>query len=457
VTDTRDDAASKRKRSRAYREPAVIDLASSEVRDDTPPPPAAAADPTDETKAAASPAPEAESVTVPAGTVPVPEASLAPAPEIARAEETGRVSDEPPAASAEPAPQAPSPSRSRAETHIVAGLLGGLIGSGLMLWGNAYFQGSTARLERRLGELEERAGAGPAPQALQAIDRRVAALEGETKGLSDRLGQARQLAEAAAAQARDAANRPATAAAPVTPPAPPAANPAVERAVTAVTQLETRLAALETQGRTASEQAGSQAQTIERRLADQDQRLGALARQVNEKGADAMAAGLRVVAADRLSSALRDGAPYAPALNTLRRFNADPARIAALEPYAGGGAPTGNALAQEFQPLSERILREARPADEPLSERFRRLADKVVTIRPVEQSGGDVQAQVQQIEAALRRGAFGEAATAFDALPEPARRTAESFGARLKQRAAAEAAARALATDTLSALDAATR
>ncbi len=64
---------------------------------------------------------------------------------------------------------------------------------------------------------------------------------------------------------------------------------------------------------------------------------------------------------------------------------------------------------------------------------------------------------VARIENALERGTVGDAATAWDTLPEQARQVAPDFGAKLKQRAAAEAAAQKIYTDALSSLEASTR
>jgi hypothetical protein len=182
----------------------------------------------------------------------------------------------------------------------------------------------------------------------------------------------------------------------------------------------------------------------------QDARLSDLARQFADRDP---APTLRVVAADRVAGALREGAPYAPALDALRRLGADPAPLQALEPFAAGGAPTAAALAGEFRPLGERMIREGRPAPASLTDRLWRMADEVVTVRPVgEGTGTDVESGVARIEAALRRGAIAEAAATFDALPEVARAPAEAFGRKLRERAAAEAAADQISAAALSAL-----
>ena len=182
----------------------------------------------------------------------------------------------------------------------------------------------------------------------------------------------------------------------------------------------------------------------------QDARLSDLARQFADRDP---APTLRVVAADRVAGALREGAPYAPALDALHRLGADPAPLQALEPFAAGGAPTAAALAGEFRPLGERMIREGRPAPASLTDRLWRMADEVVTVRPVgEGTGTDVESGVARIEAALRRGAIAEAAAAFDALTEAARAPAEAFGRKLRERAAAEAAAGQISAAALSAL-----
>jgi hypothetical protein len=64
---------------------------------------------------------------------------------------------------------------------------------------------------------------------------------------------------------------------------------------------------------------------------------------------------------------------------------------------------------------------------------------------------------VARIEAALSRGDVQDAAAAFAILPEPARASAGEWGRRLEQRAAAEAAARAVSAEAVAALTPATR
>jgi hypothetical protein len=86
------------------------------------------------------------------------------------------------------------------------------------------------------------------------------------------------------------------------------------------------------------------------------------------------------------------------------------------------------------------------------------MLDKVVTVRAVgDPQSTDVANIVARIEDSLSRDAVGEAAAAWNALPEPARRVAPDWGAKLQQRAAAEAAAQKIYSEALAGLEASTR
>jgi hypothetical protein len=145
-------------------------------------------------------------------------------------------------------------------------------------------------------------------------------------------------------------------------------------------------------------------------------------------------------------------------LAALKSAGVDAAKLAPLEPYAQAGAPTAAALRRDFAQVSERIRREAQQPPADLGDRLWRMLDKVVTVRPIEDAGTQgIPGALARIDEALARGAFTEAAAAWDALPEPARRASEDFARRLKQRAAADEAARTLSAEALSGLEASSR
>jgi hypothetical protein len=379
---------------------------------------------------------------------------------------------------------------------LAASLLGGLLGAGAV----TAFQASQTPPERaddpRIARLQEQVAglSSPAPANLQPLEERLAALSGTQQELAQRLQAVQQTAEQGATRAEEALNRP----------APDTPAPEIAGNSQAIAELQNRLGSLESRlqerDRTASAAAdalrqdvagvrqelsqnlsslqqqlsdrlsalqqqvaqnadasqGQRAQ-LEQRVAEQDQRLTALGNQVAGGGSDVTRAGLRVVLAERLSRDLSQGTPYAEVLTALREMDADQARLAALEPYAQEGASTSAELAQQFEPLGDRIIRQSRSGDS-WGDRVLRMADQVVSVRPVDAPGAsDAPSLVARIESALDQGRLQDAVSAWEALPEPARQASQDFGRQLQQRAAADESARAIAADAVSALNSATR
>jgi hypothetical protein len=347
---------------------------------------------------------------------------------------------------------------------LAAGVLGGLLGAGAAMLAEAWWRPRVSRVDARLAQVEERLATTPQP-SLGPIETRMSRLEADNKALADRLSVAQALAERSARDVQEVMKRP--------PAAQPGGGEAASSSVLA--DLATRLGAVEKQTQERAQaaanvqervtaiqeqtQAAANArQALERRVADQDQRLAALAKQLTERGPDAMAASLRVTLADRLADALQDGAPLGQILAMLRRLEVKPDTLRPLDPYAQNAAPTTTALAQEFRPFGQRMIAESRPSSANWGERMWRMLDKVVTVRAVgDPQSTDVASLVGRIEDALSRDAVDEAAAAWDALPERARAVAPEWGAKLKARAEAERAARKVYADALSALEASTR
>ncbi len=147
--------------------------------------------------------------------------------------------------------------------------------------------------------------------------------------------------------------------------------------------------------------------------------------------------------------------PFADVLGSLRGFSPAPERVQALEPLAASGAPTVAALRQEFGSVAERIERASRGEAEGVVDRLLRMTDKVVSVRAVgDPNSNAVPDLVARIEGALERGSLREAASAWDALPEASRRVAAGWGQRLKARVAADEAARGIAADAITGLNA---
>jgi len=403
--------------------------------------------------------------------------------------------EEPPAGESHtgsaPPPAAPE-RRNSAGALIGSGLLGGLVGAGLV-YGLQSWQAPPAQDGQRLAQLEQRVNAlrqqpAPAgqPQNASALEGRIQALESSRGEIDRRLQGIQSAAEQAARQAESALNRPLPEAAPAQ---------AAPQNEAALADLSNRLSALEEQVRTNAQNAMGAANTLQeidrriadldrrfgeqerrigevdrrsseverqltengRRLGEQDQRLAALSRQAAENTRNAAAAsqtGTRVVLAGRLNDALQSGTPYAEVLDGIRKAGTDPARVAPLEPFAQEGAPTAAELAQSFGSVETAILRESRGPAESWTDRILRMADKVVTVRSVNEAGSTgVPALVARIRQALDRGDVAAAAAAWDSLPEPARRASEEWGRQVKAVAGAHQAAQGLSADALATLN----
>lgn len=324
-------------------------------------------------------------------------------------------------------PGRPDGSSSRATSFapvIAAALLGGVIGAGLLF----ALQGLQAPPENpRLTVLEQRVAALPQPGAqagaVQALSTRIQALEAARATTEQRLAAAQSAAE-------QALNRPASG----------------SQDQGAVTDLAQRLAALEGQLQSSQQASANARQAIETQVAD-------LSKRVSQGADDITRAVVRMMLAQRLGDSLRAGSPYGETLQALRTNGADAAGLGALEPFAEKGAPTATALARSFEPLGAAILRDDRAAAGSFTDRLLRMADRVVTIRAVDEPGAtDVPSLIARIEQALERGNVQEAVSAWEALPEPARRLSDEWAARAKARASADASAQAIANDAVAVL-----
>jgi hypothetical protein len=472
VSDTPSDSMKSRpRRHEPRREPATIDLSATEVCTE-PQPDATSAE---ESGPAASP-PESPRVDTPSAApdemAVSSEAGIRPMPDEVIPSDDGRAPSPDPDLSSTPAESGTIPPRSPAEPRrgvgfaplLAAGILGGLLGAGASMLAETWWQPRESPVDARLAQLEQRVASTPQP-ALGPLEGRLTRLEADNKALADRLNATQALAERSAKNAEEAIKRPQTQ--PGTPDG--TANASV------LADVATRLGALEKQaqdraqatavvqeGVTTAQQraqaAADTAQALERRIADQDQRLAALAKQFSERGPDVMSATLRATLADRLSDALQEGAPLGQILSVLRRLDVKSDALRPLEPFAQTPPPSAGALAQEFRPLGQRMIAEMRTSSADWGERVWRMLDKVVTVRAVgDPKSTDVASLVARIEDALASDSVAEAAAAWDALPEPARRVAPEWGTKLKQRAAAEAAAEKVHAEALSALEASLR
>ena len=382
--------------------------------------------------------------------------------------EAEAVSAEPDAASAEPAaPLAEdagkpgpssdvSPAAARASRlPLIVALLAGVGGLGLAGYGWLEAQqsaASLAALARDVAALRGQAPPRAAPFSATAgadLARRIEALE--KRPLPDTSGGE---AWASLTQRVEALDRRLQALAAA--PAPASGN---------APALEGRLAALEHAAQApAAAPAGAPVDLapVEAKLAGLDSRIAALETEMRATKTEVRAreaplaavsqrgqvAGLAVVA-QVIAQAVEHGTPFAADLKSAESLGADASLLAPLRAVAETGAPDVRALQANWAAVSRKAIAadgNTATGEAPgLLERLGASAARLVRVRPVGDVGGDDAASVAaRIEAALGRGAIGEALAAWERLPAPAKAVSTAFAEAAHRRLAAEDAARAL-------------
>jgi hypothetical protein len=407
---------------------------------------------------------------------PVEAAGEEPAVEPASEQPGAEPANEEPAA--EPAADADGPEirlRTRSSAFpFVAGALGAVVGAALAL-GAAWFvdpraaaldaaslrwaalergveaqAAANADFGKRLGALEASEAGAAKAAALEALGRRVAALEGAAG--KDEAAQA-ALSEARAARA-DAAKALALAAgAGQTTPAPaPAPVQGAAPAPFDASALEARIGGLE--GDLAALKAsqadvgalGDRLSKMEAALAapKSEARLAAAEVAPNRDGAAA------AILAISLNERLNAGAPFAEELAALARLGADGGKVSALKPFADAGAPTLAALGAAFAKIAPAVVAAATPPSS--GGMMDRLFDHLrglVRVRKVGEVGGDDETLVSNVSAALAHGDLDAAIQAYGRLPDAARLAGRDWVDAAQARRAAGAAALSLRADAI--------
>lgn len=452
MTDSSDPKAPNNARKKPAREPATLDLKATVIDDGAPQDKA-----WDDVKPEETVTPETEVRAE--DTIGAPEATLDSGMNTDSVEAAASADELPPQNDEfrdEPLGAAPSPQRRTSPAALIgSGLLGGLVGAGIVYGLQAWQQTPAPQNDQRLAQLEQRVNAlGQSPSQapnLSAIEGRLRTLEAARGPLDQRLQEIQGAADRATARAEEAFNKPV--------PQPPA--PQNEAALS---ELSNRLSALEGEVRANAQSAANAsnaAQTLDRRVTEQDQRVATLSQQVTQNSQSVEAAGqtsTRVVLTERLNDALRGGTPFTDVLEALRKTGANADRLKAIEPFAEKGAPTASAMLQSFEPLEAQILRDQRSASGEWSDKLLRMMDKVVTVRPVnEPDATGVPGVLARIRQALAWNDPGGAAAAWASLPEPARRISEEWGRQITALAGAHQASRELSADALAALNRSTQ
>jgi hypothetical protein len=171
-------------------------------------------------------------------------------------------------------------------------------------------------------------------------------------------------------------------------------------------------------------------------------------------------AAARLVVAQSLLTALRQGDDYSAQLAALQSVGGDSTRLARLR--AGLSAPTVSSLAAEFTALAPKIAAAATPpkpseassppqgARDSILAYVQTQARKLIRIRPAGAPDKDATAlQVEKIEKELRVGDLAAALADRQQLPAPALAVSVDWAKLVQTRLDAEMAARAELTDAL--------
>jgi hypothetical protein len=235
-------------------------------------------------------------------------------------------------------------------------------------------------------------------------------------------------------------------------------NPAatVQEADKTVAEMAAKLAAAQA----AVERLTQRLQTVEGQLsAPKDSARATLStRDAGPNNAGDAAA--RLVVAQSLLTALRQGDDYSAQLAALQNFGGDSARLARLR--AGLSAPTLSRLGTEFAALAPKIAASVAPAkpaenaapaqgaSDSVLAYLRAQARKLVRIRPAGAPDKDaVTLQIEKIEKELRAGDLSAALADRQQLPAPALAVSADWAGLVQTRLDAETAARAELSDAL--------
>ena len=156
----------------------------------------------------------------------------------------------------------------------------------------------------------------------------------------------------------------------------------------------------------------------------------------------AAAPGAAAVAALVLEQRLVKGELYTQELATLSRLGVDPDALAALKPFADGGAPAPATLAASFAKIAPSLAQPPRRESGGSFDKFMASVSALVRVRRVgEIKGDDPAALVTQVQAALGRGDVGAALAVYAKLPESSRAASAAWAKDAENFARASAAA----------------
>ena len=208
-------------------------------------------------------------------------------------------------------------------------------------------------------------------------------------------------------------------------------------------------------------QAAQRIETVTQRLAAIEQKFDqpktdARAPQARENNAPSGRefAASRAVVAQATTEALRAGAPLGDDLAALKGLGVADEKIADLAPYAKAGAPTVAQLTQQWRGLRDKVV--ALDAPPPGASFTDKLVAKAKSVFRVTWAGqgqkNSIGATAARIDTALQRNDLATAVAACDDFPAVAKNLVEGWRTAAAARLKADATARALLSESISAI-----
>jgi hypothetical protein len=266
-------------------------------------------------------------------------------------------------------------------SHLVAGLIGGLIGVIAAALSSGGTSPEVASLEQRLARLESAPRPSPDTKPITAMEDRIAALEDSEKAnasklsqLSDRVAALDTSLESLGKTAEKGGSL-----------ADAAAIAGMEKAIA---ELKAKLNALAEAEFTKGDATVSQpelAPLIER-LNKLEAVLPELAGTIDKEATGAKSAALAIAFAN-LRASVSDGRPYAAELDTITALAPALGDLGVLPAYAEKGIPTVPELARAFAETSDDALAApAAPADASVVDSLIASAESLVTIKRIDEA-----------------------------------------------------------------------
>ncbi|WP_315836602.1 hypothetical protein [Bradyrhizobium prioriisuperbiae] len=163
----------------------------------------------------------------------------------------------------------------------------------------------------------------------------------------------------------------------------------------------------------------------------------------------------RVIAANSLDLAVRQGDPFATALSAAKQLADDAAALKPLEGFAASGVPGAAALSRELLTLLPQLepKPDGAPAGAGLLDRLQASAARLVKVRRTDAApGSDSDAILSRVAAAARRNDLTDAKRELMTLPQAERSKAQSWIDKVAARDAALAVSRQFAANATAAL-----